>query len=272
MRRVWAAIGSGVLLMGVAGTPRAPSVVWEQKGEPWIDQDHVVAVHRRRVAQVGPKWENIWRPVREHMLWPDEETLARLWVPPERTKAARAECVRQVRVVLKAEHVPGDLEEHLVGISPYGANGSDFLLTRYRVGHWRVQIIYSGHLMGILVAPREPGDAGPATAEYALRIAKALFVSPRPEDAARLVARVEMVEDTAHGGIRNPNAGLDGSLAGASAWYGIRVVTDGRYVFLSPAKWGLYDDTDIRGRAGMPAHLPPQDKPILLFDPAPPAK
>jgi len=265
---VLATLTAALAALALAPTSGSP---WVALTGEWFDQARLVAAHQQRVREVGETWNAAWGFAREHMLWPEEGTVQALAVPPERTAGGRAECTRQLGVVLRPEYVPPGLEDHLVAISGYGVSGSDFLLTRYRAGRWRLQIIYSGHAIGILAIPAEPGGAGRApTADYALQTAKVLFTPPRGQDARVLQARAISVDGIAHGSIRNPNAGPAGSLAGSSPWYSVRLITDGRYVWLSPAKWGLYDDTDIR-TAGMPSHQVPLDKPVLLFEPeAPP--
>ena len=258
-----AAVAAGLTLAPVTA---AAEVTWLKMTGEWLDQDALVEAHRLRVAEVGEKWERGWRGEREHMLWPDDATMRKSTVLATRTKEARRTCVAELKRALKPEFVPGELVDHLVGLSGYGRSKSDFLFGRYRAGDWNIQIIYSGHRIGILalrlgpVAPREP------SADYALEVAKELFVPPRPQDEAALKARAGLNSGIAHGGINNPNTQSRADpLRGPGPWYAAGFITNGQYVFLGPSKWHL-GDGDIRSDlAGLP-RAPRADEPVLLFD------
>jgi hypothetical protein len=179
-------------------------------------------------------------------------------------------CVTELGWVLKPAYVPSGLAEHLVAVPAYGRNGSDFLFGRYRVSEQRIQIIYSGHATGILIVPRRPPMKPVASGEYARHAIQDLFLPMRPEDEPRMQwGRGGDLGGLLHGGYMNPYRNAEDAMAGPSPWYSGSFITDGSYVFVVPAKWGLREGLDIRFSASGPAY-PPLDKPILLFEPQTP--
>ena len=261
-RALLAAVAAGLTLAPVTA---AAEVTWLKMTGEWLDQDALVEAHRLRVAEVGEKWERGWRGEREHMLWPDDATMRKSTVLATRTKEARRTCVAELKRALKPEFVPGELVDHLVGLSGYGRSKSDFLFGRYRSGDWNIQVIYSGRHIGILAVPIGPVAPREPSAEYALEIAKKLFVPPRPQDEAELQARAGLNSGIAHGGISNPaTQSMMDPLRGPSPWYGGSFITNGLYVLLFPPKWYL-GVGDIRSdMAGLPP-FPRPNEAVLLF-------
>ena len=260
-----AAVVAVLLATGGSGTS---DVKWYAMSGEWFDQAAVVEGHKQRVAEVGEKWERGWGPRREHMLWPDAATMRDSAASATRTKEAREICVAELRRALKPEFVPDKLVDHLAGLSGYGHTKSDFLFGRYGMGHWQIQLVYSGRYVGILAAPIGPVAPHRPTAAYALEVARALYIEPRPQDDPVLEARAVVVNGIAHGGINNPNTGsTTDSPRGPGPWYGGSFITDGLYVALFPSKWHL-GDGDIRSNAMMaaPPRMPRPDEQVLLFD------
>jgi hypothetical protein len=263
------AAGGIVLWRATAGAGR--DFAWEQTSGPWIDEGRLLQVHRKHAREVGQKagacFRRAWACNLEHLLWPDDATLATGRVPAERTAKARAACVRELGWVLKPAYVPPGLAEHLIAVSGYGRNASDFLFGRYRVNDHRIQVIHSGHDTGILIVPRRPPAKPQASRDYAMQVIRDLFVPMRPEDEPRMRGGQGDLGGLVHGGYMNPYRNAEDALTGPSPWYSGSFITDGAYVFVSSAKWGLREGVDIRFRAAGPEY-PPQDQPILLFEPA----
>ena len=251
-----------------SGPGMADQTTWPGPKGPWIDEDQLTEVHKARIARLGEDghhFESAWWLALEHLLWPTQAELAGALNDAARTAAARADCARELGWILRPEYVPTDFAEHLAAVRKYGRNDSDFLFTRCRVGRWQIQVIHSGHVTGILalpLGPVAPREAGP---DYALEVAKKLFVPPRQKDEPVIRARGGMVGDLAYGSIGNPNIrSKDDPPVGPGPWYGTRYITNGHWVFLGPAKYGLAEDIDLRGKALVPKP-PPMDRAILLF-------
>ncbi len=268
-----AVIVAAAWLCASGGNP-AGNVVWEPMSGPWIDEQRLLEQHeqhKRKYPQAAESYERDWGLSLEHLLWPEDATLSRQAVEPQRTVKARADCVRELRWILKPPYVPGDLAEHLVGISGYGRNRSDFLFGRYRVDEWRLQVIYSGHITGILVVPQRPPQQPRATAEYVMNMLNRLFVAMRPEQEGQVGARSGVRDGIVRGGYSDSHAHADETFIGPSPWYGGIFLSDGSYVFVMPPKWAMRADLNIR-RSALPPEGPPWEEPILLFEPKPDAK
>ena len=266
-RRLLPAVAALLMLTGDR-SPADPAT-WPGPKGPWIDEAHLKEVHKARIARLGedgPRFESAWWLPLEHLLWPTEAELAGALNDPDRTAGARASCARELGWILRPEFVPENIAESLVALRKYGRNDSDFLLARGQVGHWKIQVIYSGHRTGILALQIGPVAPGQPTAEHALKVAKELFVPPRPQDEPLLKARAGLNSGIAHGGISNPNTQSRADpLRGPGPWYAAGFITNGQYVFLVPSKWHL-GDGDIRSDlAGLP-RAPRADEPVLLFD------
>jgi hypothetical protein len=205
------------------------------------------------------------------MLWPDDTTLSNQVLPAARTAKARAACVRELGFVLKPTYVPSGLEDHLLAVSGYGKTGSDFLFGRYRVNEHRIQIIYSGYATGILILPQRPPPAPQPSLDHAANVIRDVFVPMRAEDEPRTKWATGDLYGLLDGGYINPYRDAEDALTGPSPWYTGSFITDGSYVFVAPAKWGLREGFDRRFRASVP-HSDARDKPILLFEPESAAK
>jgi hypothetical protein len=241
---------------------------WLPLASEWFDQSHLVAVHQRREAEVGDRgkhWRDAYLLIHEHMLWPNEAKLTRLAVASERTAAARSRLVDALERALKPEYVPEGLSDHLVGIRGHGTSGSDFLLGRYAAGTLKFQIIHSGRSTGVLCVPRAPAATGEATGEYALEVARAVLVDPRPQDEADLRTMGMRLEGVFHGAIANRHGrSAADPLVGPSPWHGFRTLTDGRFVFLELPASALKEDAGPPTRAI--GRLTPLDETVRLFD------
>lgn len=264
-RRLLPAVAALLMLTG-DGSPADPAT-WPGPKGPWIDEAHLKEVHKARIARLGedgPRFESAWWLPLEHLLWPTEAELAGALNDPDRTAGARASCARELGWILRPEFVPENIAESLVALRKHGRNDSDFLVTRFRGGRWLLQLIHSGHATGILAVPVGPAAPHTAGPDYALEVAKELFVPPRKKDEPLIAARGGMVGDIAYGSISNPNVrSEDDPPVGPGPWYGSVYVTNGAWVFVAPAKFGLAAGIDLRGRARWP--FPPTDKTILLF-------
>jgi len=175
--------------------------------------------------------------------------------------------VRELSHILKPDLFAGDIGDHLIALREYGYDKSDFLVGRYRAPNWGVQVIYSGHATGLLFVPSKRPKTPQASPEYALSIARRVFVDPRKQYEARIRAGGGPVGPLVHGGIMNP--GWDSgphSPVGPGPWYGSEFVTDGSWAFLLPFRWGLREGIDTRKRAA-PPEAPPVDRQILLLGP-----
>ncbi len=279
-RIIWIA---GAILLGVvaaaawvwvSGAKPAPHVVWERMAGPWIDEQRLLEhheQHKTKYPKAADVYEWDWGLRLEHLLWPKDAALSRQAVAPRRTVKARADCVRELRWILKPAYVPADLAKHLVGISEYGRNRSDFLFGRYRVDEYRVQVIYSGHLTGILVVPQHPSQQPTATADYAMALLKALFVPMRAEQEGQIRVGSGVEGGIVLGGYTDSHAAAQDTFIGPSPWYGGSFLSDGSYVFVTPPKWAMREGLNIQDHVLGPEG-PPWDDPILLFEPKTDAK
>ncbi len=268
-----AAVAAGIALWrSTAGAGR--DFAWEKLSGLWIDDGRLLDAQKQRAVELGedaPYFQRAWGWKRDYLAWPDDAHLVNQVVPPERTAGARALCARELAWILKDTYVPADLTEHLVALSAYGRNGSDFLFARYRVNDYRIQVIYSGHATGILVVPRHPQARPRASRDYAMRVIRDIFVPMRPEDEPHMRGGDSDLAGIIHGSYTNSYRDATDALTGPSPWYAGSFITDGNYVFVTPAKWGLCENLDIRSSARTPQR-PPLDRPILLFEPQTPGR